>query len=221
MADAVGLSLYVNGGYPDAGHQSIVAMVRMLGLARDLGKDVFVLESGCEHPNVVVDDDEFTFLARVAAPLAPRVWIYEFLKDKFNEQYRSNPGKLVRADGRLRPAAARGVARLFAEVRAERASSEAPVLRVYVDPSAARADHGTAMAANALYELAALVPIRWLASDPGRTPPDGDGQILRLLQPSSDDPLAMRLRLAPEPGSDQRDPWLRELAILILARRGR
>jgi len=42
-ADAVGLSLYSNSGYPDFGHASTVATVRLANVARDLGHDVFVL----------------------------------------------------------------------------------------------------------------------------------------------------------------------------------
>ena len=60
-ADALGLSLYTNSGYPDFGHASNLATIRFLATARDMGKEVFVLEGGCEAPNVVLNKSELRF----------------------------------------------------------------------------------------------------------------------------------------------------------------
>lgn len=95
MADAVGVSLYTNSGYPDMGHRSILATVNILAVAGDMGKSVFVLEGGNEAPNVTLDPRELAFFGSVAGKLMPQTYVYEFLKDKFNEKYAQNPGKLV------------------------------------------------------------------------------------------------------------------------------
>src|SRR5262249_28534093 len=68
-ADAVGLSVYTNSGYPDMAHAVVTATVNLAALARDLGKDVFVLEGGCEEPNVVLDPRELLFFGTVARKL--------------------------------------------------------------------------------------------------------------------------------------------------------
>jgi hypothetical protein len=159
-ADAVGLSLYTNSGYSDYGHSSVLATVRLLGTARDLGKPVFVLEGGCEAPNVVLREPEVTFFSTAAVPLAPRVWIYEFLKDKYDEEYADNPGKLVGADGRVRPEAARELASAFATIRANRPPPEEPRLAVSVEPMDARESRDLAQAMLAMYRLASVSLIR-------------------------------------------------------------
>lgn len=210
-ADAVGLSLYAHGGYADFGRGSIAAMVRLAFLARDMGKEVFVLEAGVEAPNVVVNARELAFLATAAAPLTPRTWIYEFFKDKFNEQYASNPGKLVRADGSLRPAAVGAVRRLFERVVAAPPDAEKAVLRVAVEASAARKDGRLALLANALFDLAGLVPIRWVV--PATESRPGGGTLLRLdASLAAVDELTSRLLSVAPPGTDARQEWLRSLA---------
>jgi hypothetical protein len=84
--------------------------VNIAGLARDMNKDVLVLEGGTEAPNVVLDPGELQFYGTVARQLNPRTYIYEFLKDKFDEPFESNPGKLVDAAGRIRKPAYRAFA---------------------------------------------------------------------------------------------------------------
>lgn len=217
-ADAVGLSLYSNGGYPDRGHASIVATIRVLALARELGKDVFVLEAGYENPVALADPGELAFLAEAAAALAPRTWIYEFLKEKFNESSVGNPGKLVGADGALREGAAQAVRHAFARLRD--APPEEPRLRVEVDAAAIRTDRQVGLAANAMYGLAEVVAVRWTA--PGVRP--GDSRAAPLVHLGQErrpvDPLAALLLAVPEPGTDKRDEWVRAVAARLAAGRG-
>jgi hypothetical protein len=209
-ADAVGLSLYANGGYEDHGHASIAAMVRLVGSARAMGKDVFVLESGYEAPNVRADERELNFLAEVATRVRPRTWIYEFLKDKFDESFSNNPGKLMRADGRLRPAAVRAVREAFARVTAE-ATLEAPVLAVSVDPAAVRGDRRLGWLANGLFDLAGEAAIRWVPRD-APPPAPGEAPLVHLdgnLKPDSK--LTEALLSVPAVGADERADWRRRV----------
>ena len=206
-ADAVGLSLYMNSGYLDYGHASVIATVRLLALARNLGKEVFVLEGGCEAPNVVLNEDELRFFASAAAPVRPKVWIYEFLKDTFDEEYRSNPGKLVQSNGHIRPAAMRLLRSLFNEIQTRPAVEEAPALAIIVDPTALRNDQALARASLALFDLAGIIPVRWATNESICTLPRNVPRIqFDHLLP--DDEIAHALMAAPEPETRERQEWL-------------
>jgi hypothetical protein len=216
-ADAVGLSLYTNNGYPDFGHASVMATVRLLALARDLGKDVFVLEGGCEAPNVVLNEPELRFFASVASPLAPKVWIYEFLKDKFDEEYRDNPGKLVRANGRIRPAAVRLLRSLFIELETRPVVEETPALAVIVDSAASREDVVLALASLALFDLAATVPVRWATVESTQTLPE-NVPCVRLGRQLQTDAITHALMPVPELATKERIEWLSRMRSMLTAK---
>jgi hypothetical protein len=161
-ADAVGLSVYTNSGFPDFGHASLRAAVNIVALARDLNKKVFVLEGGTEAPNVVLNPVELRFYGTVARKLNPQTYIYEFLKDKFDEPFESNPGKIVDASGRIRKPAHRALRRLFAEITADRAIPDAAEMYFVGDASAARRDRYPGNLNSALYDLASDVSVRFI-----------------------------------------------------------
>jgi hypothetical protein len=213
-ADAVGLSLYTNSGYPDYGHASVTATIRLLALARDLGKDVFVLEGGCEAPNVVLDEEELRFFASAAAPLTPRVWIYEFLKDKFNEKYRGNPGKLVRADGSTRPQAARLLRSLFLEIRKRPSVEGKPALAVIVDTPSLRENPDLARVSLALFDLAAALPVRWATPESLRTLPP-DTPCVRLGHPLQNDAVTRALLSTPGDEPAERMRWVKRISAAL------
>ena len=153
-ADALGLSLYTNNGFRDFGHASITATVNLMAVARLLGKPVFVLEGGCEAPNVVLDKAELEFYASVARPLAPRTYVYEFIKEKWNEPFPSNPGKLVDRKGQIQQPAFEFLSSLFKSMASASAPEIVPALYV---PSLAVAARGHRQAGElnaALIDLA-------------------------------------------------------------------
>jgi len=158
-ADAVGLSLYSNTGYPDRGHATMTGAVHLAALARELGKEVFVLEGGFEAPNVRLDPVELRFFGSIALPLRPRTYIYEFLKYKFDEPYHSNPGKLVAADGTIQQPAFRALRDLMGRIRAARAAPERPLLYGVVDSAACRGNRAAGLRQGAFYELAETLPV--------------------------------------------------------------
>jgi hypothetical protein len=162
MSDALGMSLYTNSGFADMGHASIIATLRLIALARDLGKDIFVLEGGNEAPNVTLDPVQIAFFGSVAAPLAPRTYVYEFLKDKFAEEYDSNPGKLVAADGSIRKPAFDALRKLFGEIRSRRAIPEKPAVYFVFDSATARGNAHAGELNAAMYDLASSVAVRWV-----------------------------------------------------------
>jgi hypothetical protein len=162
MADAVGLSLYTNNGYPDFGHASVRASINVVALARDLQKDVFVLEGGTEAPNVILDPGELEFYGTVARRLNPRTYTYEFLKDKFDEPYASNPGKLVTSNGKIRQPAFKALRNLFQNILADRASLQLPEIYFVSDALAARGDPQAGRLDAALYDIASDVGVRWV-----------------------------------------------------------
>jgi len=94
-ADALGLSLYTNGAYPDWGHASVRAMVNFMRLAQLLEKPVFVLEGGNEFNGAVLNLRELRFYATAARTLHPICVIYEFLKTSYDETSINRSGKIL------------------------------------------------------------------------------------------------------------------------------
>jgi hypothetical protein len=162
MADALGISLYTNSGFPDMGHASIVATLNLVAVASYLGKDIFVLEGGNEAPNVTLDPVQLAFFGEVAGSVGPRTYVYEFLKDKFDEEYRSNPGKVVTAGGRIRRPAFNALRRLFRQIESSPAVPEKPVLYFLSDSMASRGNPRAGEMNGALFDLASSIPIRWI-----------------------------------------------------------
>jgi hypothetical protein len=107
-------------GFPIEKQFVIPIHVNLAALARDLNKDVFVLEGGSEAPNVVLDSGELQFYGAVARKLNPKTYIYEFIKDQYDTPYASNPGTLVTSKGKIRRAAFQALQKLFVEISARK-----------------------------------------------------------------------------------------------------
>ena len=140
------------------------------------------------------------------------VCIYEFLKDKFNETYKQNPGKLVSADGRTRPRAFTALHDLFTDITSRSVSPQAPVLYAVFDSPYAR---GNAPAGNryaALYDLAAFTPIRWIPKGqessihPGIPVLHPDGTVS-----PANEPFSRLMSCIPDIDSGERSDWRREV----------
>jgi len=212
MADALGVSLYTNSGYPDMGHQSILAAVNLLAVAGELGKSVFVLEGGNEAPNVTLDPVELAFFGSAAGKLAPQTYIYEFLKDKFNEKYARNPGKLVTADGHIRPRAFNALRNLFTDIESRSVKPETPALYACFDSLSARGNAQAGSRYAALFDLAASIPIRWI--------PKGHESVMRpgisVLNPDGtvspvNDALSRLMSRIPGIDSEERAGWRQDV----------
>jgi hypothetical protein len=216
MADALGLSLYTNSGYPDMGHGSIEATVNLVSVARLLGKDVFVLEGGNEAPNVTLDSVEFRYFGTVARRLAPRTYIYEFFKEKFLEDYSYNPGKIVTAQGRIRKPAFQAMRAMFKEIENTPSSPLKPVLYVCPEPMAARGNKSIGSLNAALFDLAATLPITWIpagsnpALESGVPVLHADGSVFPL-----NESLTRLFRQIPEVDTEARLGWMREVTAVL------
>jgi hypothetical protein len=213
MADALGLSLYTNSGYTDMGHASINATVSLASTARLLGKDVFVLEGGNEAPNVTLDPAEFRYFGTVARSLDPRTYIYEFLKDKFLEDYAHNPGKIVNARGKIRRPAFNALRSMFAEIETTPGAPIKPALYVIPNSMAARGNERAGLLNSALYDLAAELPITWIPS--GKEPALEPG--IPVLQPDGTivykgKDLSRLFCEIPPVDTPERSQWRREVA---------
>ena len=108
-ADAIGLSLYLNGGYWDMGRSSITSLVRLLHDDWKISKPVFVLESGVENPTPVLDMNALAFLASAVNVLHPVTFIYEFLKDPFYVTNEPNSGRLLTREQEPRQSVVRAI----------------------------------------------------------------------------------------------------------------
>ena len=212
MADALGISLYTHSGYPDKGHQSILATVNLLAVAGDMGRPVFVLEGGNEAPNVTLDPVELAFFGSAARKLMPKTYIYEYLKDEFGQKYTRNPGKVVTADGRIRPGAFKALRELFTDIETHPASPETPALYACFDSLSARGNAQTGIRYAALLDLAASVPIRWIPKGheslmcPGIPVLNPDGSIS-----PANDALSRLLSCVPGIDSLARAGWRRDV----------
>jgi hypothetical protein len=207
-ADAVGISVYSNSGFPDLGHASIESTVNVLSFARELGKQAFVLEGGYEAPNVLLDPAELSYFGTVARRLSPRTYIYEFLKDKFDDPYTANPGKPVTARGRIRRPAFEALRKLFAELRSAPMEGERPGLYVRLDAGQARGNRNAGILNGALYDLASDFPVRWAPANleatlqPGVPVLGADGT----LNPPNPE-LSALLQKIPPSRSNERVAW--------------
>jgi hypothetical protein len=94
-ADALGLSLYLNCGYPDWGRAPARATIALLRLGTIEGKPVFVLEGGNECDGATLDPDRLALFGSAAAPLSPRTVIYEFLREGYADAFSTAAGKLI------------------------------------------------------------------------------------------------------------------------------
>lgn len=95
MADALGLSLYTNGEYPDWGHASDRAMVNFLYLGILQKKMILVMEGGSENKGIVLIPKELDFFANTARILKPRSYIYEFFKAPYYAKFQHNDGYII------------------------------------------------------------------------------------------------------------------------------
>jgi hypothetical protein len=208
--------VYTNNGYDDFGHSSVKATVNFLALAKELGKDVFVLESGCEAPNVVLDPREVEFFGTAALKLHPRTYIYEWLKDEFNEPYASNPGKLVTAQGEIRQPALAALQDLFRRIESTDAQLEPPALYAIFDSMAARENLHAGEVTAALYDIAEDLPIRWIpksvpmAMRPGVPVINPDGSVS-----PPNERLSRLLASIPPADTKERERWREEILDLF------
>jgi hypothetical protein len=215
-ADAIGLSVYTNSGYDDFGHSSVRAMVNFLGLAKDLAKDVFVLESGSETPNVTLDPAELGFFGTAALKLRPRTYIYEWLKDEFNEPYSSNPGKVVAPNGEIRQDAFQALRDLFLQIETSNSELEPPEFYAQFDPAAARENPHAGEVSAALFDLAADVSIRWVPRAAASPPKPGVPVISPegVISPENNR-LSRLLASIPRADTKERERWRRDVMQLL------
>ncbi len=209
-ADALGLSVYTNSGYADYGHASVLATVNLVAEARELGKDVFVLEGGCEAPNVVLNPAELSFFGSAAAGLNPRTYIYEFLKEKYAETYASNPGKPVTWDGHIRPEAFKALKRLFSQIASRPPLADRPALYAVSEPLRAREDMQAGIINSALYDIASAVSIRFVTpADTARIHPGVPVLRLDSSVAPPDERLSILLGKIPPVDAADRAAWRR------------
>jgi hypothetical protein len=103
-ADALGLSIYLNGGYKDFGHGSIERLIDRIKNEWNYTKPIFVLEGGVENPLPVFDKKELSYFGTVARPLVPKTYIYEFLRAPYYASEESpDPGHLIGRDWDIHP----------------------------------------------------------------------------------------------------------------------
>jgi hypothetical protein len=92
-ADAIGLSLYTDSKLADIGYGSLYGMTNLAQWAKELGKPIFILESGMNRPKSGFDLFQMRYLAQLAIPLNPNAYIYEPFR--YNKQEKIIPAGYI------------------------------------------------------------------------------------------------------------------------------
>jgi hypothetical protein len=159
-ADALGMSLYTNAGYEDWGHTADAAILQLLASAGDNGKQTFVMESGCEAPEVTLAPHELSFALRMGAALDPVAYVYEYFR--YQRDDRVDPGIMVSPRGAVQEPAFVAVAREMSELSSLGHAISQPCFVYLAAPLTARRNELAGRLNRAVYQLANHVPCRML-----------------------------------------------------------
>lgn len=161
--DAVGLSLYTDSKLPDTGLSSLFALTNLTQWSRDLGKPIFVLESGLAQPKAGFDLYQLRAISELAMPLNPRAYIYEYLRYPKSDKA-IPPGMLYTADWKLNQPMSSSIQRVYhqASQRVEQNNGKplAPYFYAITAPKSIRDDMLAAKFYSLLYATATFVPLR-------------------------------------------------------------
>jgi hypothetical protein len=151
-ADALGLSLYTDGKYPDRGHASDAAMVNALYLGVLQKKHLFVMEGGSEDDGAVLIPGELDFFAAGARALQPDCQVYEFTAAPYYATFRHADGYLIDGSGAVNPRVRSALAAGFKKMRQKERFS--PAAYVLDDPRSLSASAGDREVAKQLQVIA-------------------------------------------------------------------
>jgi hypothetical protein len=189
-ADALGISLYTNAEYPDRGHDSDQASIRILKLGRLLKKPVYLLESGYEDNGAVLDNNELDFFVSLAQELQPRCVIYEFLKMSYDESFARHTGKLIDNSWNINKEALARINAAFKKVKIPIESK--PPLYIYDDPAAIRDSEKELNLRKDMIRLAYREPLVFVPKDAIHHLPSGS--VLVVPKPSQTPELLDKLK---------------------------
>jgi hypothetical protein len=162
-ADAIGLSLYTDSKLADLGFGSLYGTANLVQWAKELGKPIFILESGMNRPKSGFDLFHLRYLTQLAIPLNPNAYIYEHFR--YGRQEKIIPaGYLYTVDWKPNLPNSGSIQRAFQQtnriVIENRSKSVAPYLYVITMPKLVRDDAVAARFNMMLYPLSTFVPIR-------------------------------------------------------------
>jgi hypothetical protein len=159
-ADAVGMSLYTNAGYEDWGHAADVASLQMLAGAAESGKQTFIMESGCEAPQVTLNLHELSFATRVGLLIHPAFYVYEYFRYKRDGLV--DPGMMVTPEGIPNQPGFADVTHEMQGLTALAPSTSLPCFVYLSVPLTARRSELAGRLNRAVYQLAGHIPCRLL-----------------------------------------------------------
>jgi len=161
-ADGVGISLYTNAGFADWGHSHNFATLQLLlSACLATGKPAFVMECGCEAPEVTLTPHELSYATRMGMLLDPRAYIYEYFR--YARGGCVQPGMMVTPQGRRCEPAFTFVSQWIRGVGDLERVTSVPCFHYLSVPLAARAGELAGRVNRAVYYLAGYVPCRLLS----------------------------------------------------------
>lgn len=162
-ADAVGLSLYTDSKLADTGFGSLFALCNLTQWAKDLGKPIYVLESGIARPKSGFDLFQLRYISQLAIPLNPKSYIYEHFRQTTPEKNIA-PGMMFSPTWKSNLPNSATIQRAFQQsnqiLTEGRGKTVEPYLYVITMPKLVRDDLLAARFYSMLYAIAAFVPIR-------------------------------------------------------------
>lgn len=161
--DAIGVSLYTDSKLADFSFGSLYGTANIVQWAKELGKPIFILESGINSSKAGFDLFQLRYLSQIAVPLNPNAYIYEHFR--YNRPAKNVPaGYLYAVDWKQNMPNSGSIQRAYRQTNLmlteNRSESIAPYLYVITMPKLVRDDAVAARFHMMLYNLSTFVPIR-------------------------------------------------------------
>ncbi|MCX7918524.1 MAG: hypothetical protein N3A72_02725 [bacterium] len=162
-ADALGISLYTDTKLADTGFGSLYAMTNIIHWAKELGKPIYILESGVDKNNAGFDLFQLRYITYCGLPLNPKSILYEhFREQKAGQSVR--PGVLYQWNWNLNLPNSTSITRTFSNANRilseGKAEPRLPYVYVITYPKLLRDDILAKKFYSMLYMIATFVPIR-------------------------------------------------------------
>lgn len=164
VADAVGISLYADCEQDDLGLGALQGTLNMCAFATELGKPLFVLESGAVGPQGEPPKYMSNLLFHIALPYQPVTYIYEYFQETHPAMIH-DPRYMLTVQGKPLDPSYSLVKKSFSVMPKLNAQRLIPYIYIVSSPRTIRDD----VLAGRFYAMtksaASYVPIRWVDYD--------------------------------------------------------
>ena len=159
-ADAVGLSLYTNSKQDDLGLGQMQNLLNLAGMSGEMGKPLFILESGhrLAAPELGIYLRELS--SRIALPSQPVLINYEYFQE-FQLSKKTDARYMVNAAGRVFDPSFDIIRKNLTEVKTTKTNRLTPYLYIIEYNRGLRDDESAGKFYSLMQDAGTFVPIRW------------------------------------------------------------